>query len=160
MFKMGCISSKTYEPTDKEIIENYLDKLQQKYDENETLYEYTCRMMQGLYFGDRNIGIEDEIIINNLWKIIKNNKSLGDHSIKYFRTDFNKLAKEAEDNMIRVLNENPQLKKWFIEYEPPHHMFNSHPNMIKLTNLVNSDGHSGASFALCCRSVKRKLKSV
>ena len=59
--------------------------------------------------------------------------------------------------MIEVLNNDPKLKDWFMAFDPPNFMFNPHPNLQKLAKLVDSDGHSGASFALCCRSVKRRL---
>ena len=73
------------------------------------------------------------------------------------KTDFNKLAKEAEDNMLRVLDENPELKRWFLGYSPVQYVFDPHPKLNFLARLVDSDGHSGHSFAMTCLSVRRKL---
>ena len=73
------------------------------------------------------------------------------------KTDFTQLAKKAEDNMLRVLDENPHLKKWFMEYDAEQYVFNPHPKLMELSRLVESDGHSGASFGLTCHSVRRIL---
>ena len=85
----------------------------------------------------------------------------GNYDIKYFynRHSIRHMQASAEANMIKVLNENPELKEWFMNYEVPTYMFVDHPNVLKLEKLVDSDGHSGASFSLCCRSVKQKLLS-
>jgi len=36
-------------------------------------------------------------------------------------------------------------------------MFNHSPVIIKIVNLTSIDGHSGASFACCCRAVYKRL---
>lgn len=159
---MGCVNAKPNLPpigyTDKELIEIYLNNLNKNYKQNETLYEYVCRLMQDVYYGDKHIPIEEEIIINKLWKLVENNKSIADHNILYFfEKDQNLIAKKKENNMVKVLDENPHLKKWFMEYDPPHYLYDSHPNMICLEELVHSDEHTGASLALTCRTVKRRL---
>ena len=36
-------------------------------------------------------------------------------------------------------------------------MWTNHPNINKISELVYSDGHSGASFAICLRKSKKIL---
>ena len=64
---------------------------------------------------------------------------------------------KAESNMLRALNDNPELKEWFKGFQPPNYMFCDNPQINMLTKLVESDGHSGTSFAICCRRVRQKL---
>ena len=47
-----------------------------------------------------------------------------------------------------------------MEYNPDHYMFKNHPNLHKLAKLTNEHGHSPASFALCCKSVKRRMVEI
>jgi len=83
----------------------------------------------------------------------------GKYDIKYFYNchSIRRMQASAEANMIKVLNENPELKEWFKGFQPPNYMFCDHPQLGMLTKLVESDGHSGTSFALCCKSVRQKL---
>ena len=107
-----------------------------------------------------NMTIQDKINLEKIGDIIHAEPSRGDKEITYYLSKidvFVKLALQSEAHMIEVLNENPELKNWFISYDPPHYMFNAHPNLHKLSKLVDSDGHSGASVALCCQSVKRRI---
>jgi len=63
-------------------------------------------------------------------------------------------------NMITKLEYDPTLRDWFIGFTPTKedgYMFSKHPNMDKISNLVVSDNHSGASFAYTCREVKQRL---
>ena len=71
--------------------------------------------------------------------------------------DLTELAKNAEINMMNALKSSPGLMEWFKGYNPDSYAFNGHHNLHKLAILVDEDGHSGASFALCCRAVKNKL---
>ena len=60
--------------------------------------------------------------------------------------------------MMQVLRENG-LTHEFMDYCPypeDGYMYTSNPMITRLSNLV-SDGHSGASFALCCRFVRERL---
>lgn len=109
-----------------------------------------------------NMTIQDKINLEKLNNIIKHTPILGEKKISYYleKLDFMKCAKEAEKNMINVLDENPGLKRWFMSFDPPNYMFNGNPNLHKLAKLVDSDGHSGASFALCCQSVRRKFRNI
>ena len=73
------------------------------------------------------------------------------------KDNFNKVAKEAENNMIRILNESQDLKDWFLKYSPMTYIFDPHPKLELLKSLVKADGHSNSSFALTCQSVRRKF---
>ena len=61
-------------------------------------------------------------------------------------------------NMITTLREN-NLTYEFLDYYPSPetgYMFADNSMITRLADLV-SDGHSGSSFALCCRAVREKL---
>jgi hypothetical protein len=108
-----------------------------------------------------NMTIQDKINLEKIGDIIHFEPSKGSMTVGYFISKVNDLMKSAiksEMNMIKVLKENPELMDWFMAFDPPHYMFNPHPNLQKLSKLVDSDGHSGASFGLCCQSVKRRLQ--
>jgi|TARA_Y100000389_G_scaffold92717_1_gene89482 hypothetical protein len=69
------------------------------------------------------------------------------------------------NNMLDAINSDPQMKSFFLNYNPPDnkgYIFNSDPEYIKynekLLKMVDSDGHSGASYAMCLRSAIEKLK--
>ena len=74
------------------------------------------------------------------------------------------------DNMVKCIKENPDIEE-FIRKAPPKtgYVFMRDPRIIRLQVLTDSDGHSGASFAVCVRvarqqilssSVKRRRRSV
>ena len=61
-------------------------------------------------------------------------------------------------NMITTLREN-NLTNEFMDYCPSPetgYMFADNAMITRLADLV-SDGHSGSSFAMCCRAVRDKL---
>ena len=61
-------------------------------------------------------------------------------------------------NMISTLREH-NLTNEFMEYDPiktQGYMFSDDDLIMRLANLV-SDGHSGSSFAFCCRATKEIL---
>ena len=69
------------------------------------------------------------------------------------------------NNMVDAINSHPQMKSFFLNYNPPDnkgYIFNSDPEYKKydekLVKMVDSDGHSGASYAMCLRSAIEKLK--
>jgi hypothetical protein len=108
-----------------------------------------------------NMTIQDKINLEKIGDIIQYEPSKGSKTVGYFIvkvTDIMKSAINAEMNMTKVLKANPELMDWFMTFDPPHYMYNPHPNLQKLSKLVDSDGHSGASFGLCCQSVKRRLQ--
>jgi hypothetical protein len=127
--------------------------------QNISLLDYYRMGMQDAQYSP-NMTIQDKINLNKIGDIIRAEPSRGDKEVGYYLTTDDKLfdlALKAESNMIKVLNDNPKLKSWFIAFDPPNYMFNPHPNLQKLSTLVDEDGHSGASFAMCCQSVRRKL---
>ena len=70
------------------------------------------------------------------------------------------MMEQSVNNMIRVIRSDIDLYTWFINYNPQDStgfMFDSHPNVIRISQLVDSDGHSGASFAICMRMAKKRL---
>ena len=63
------------------------------------------------------------------------------------------------DNMTLVVKEN-DLGDWLKNFEPDKDkgfMFSCHPNIDIISCGVANDGHSGASFAICIRAVKKDL---
>lgn len=63
-------------------------------------------------------------------------------------------------NMVSKIKEKPELREWFVNFTPnvdEGYMFSMHPNITILNQLVESDNHSGASFAYTCREAKRRL---
>ena len=68
--------------------------------------------------------------------------------------------KSSVSNMVSKIKNDTELYYWFINFEPDAndgYMWTSHPNIDKISKLVDSDGHSGASFAICCRETKKFL---
>jgi len=68
--------------------------------------------------------------------------------------------KSAVSNMVSKIKNDTELYYWFINFEPDAndgYMWTSHPNIDKISELVDSDGHSGASFAVCLRETKKFL---
>ena len=65
-------------------------------------------------------------------------------------------------HMKQVIKSDSELKSWFLSWEPDKqtgYMYARDPNLERLSALVDSDGHSGASFAVCCRIAKQELES-
>lgn len=69
-------------------------------------------------------------------------------------------TRHALQNMYKKINDN---EKWdFFENDPPKntgYMFWHHPYLLVLNNELGEDGHSGASFAICLRHM-RKIKQL
>ena len=68
--------------------------------------------------------------------------------------------KSSVNNMVLKIKNDADLYNWFINFEPDSnegYMWTSHPNIKKISELVSSDGHSGASFAICLRETKKIL---
>ncbi len=60
-------------------------------------------------------------------------------------------------NAYIVVTEN-NLWDWFREYSPDPsngYMFDTHPNTRFMSNALDSDGHSGASFGLVMRTLQQ-----
>ena len=62
------------------------------------------------------------------------------------------------NNMVNVIDSESEMKSFFINYEPPTnkgYVFSTDPEFNKysklLLDMVDSDGHSGASYAFCLR---------
>ena len=162
----NCVSNKrNYAPTTsrdyEELIGDILRSLNAHHCMHLSLNQYICLGVQDSQYSP-NMTIQDKINLVKLKNITSTIPIMGHNSVKYYlnKCDFRNLANNAEKNMIRVLDENQDIKQWFISYDPPHYMFNSHPMLHKLSKLVDSDGHSGASFAMCCQSIRRKLTKM
>lgn len=123
------------------------------------LGEYITMAKQDVQYSP-NMTVRDQINIYAIEKFINENPDMGDATVESYLLKLNNVmadAIEAEKNMLNVLLSNPKLRSWFVSYNPNRYMFDPHPNLLKLLKLVDSDGHSGASFALCCHSVRRKI---
>ena len=70
--------------------------------------------------------------------------------------------KKAVSNMIEVLDKNPSLKEWFMMFDPSKdegYMWSRANGLGLLADMVEpyGDGHSGASFSVCCRLAREQL---
>ena len=68
--------------------------------------------------------------------------------------------KNNVNNMVSKIKNDSELYNWFMNFEPENnkgYMWTNHPNINKISELVYSDGHSGASFAICLRKSKKIL---
>lgn len=75
-------------------------------------------------------------------------------------SDVSDMMKQSVQNMKNVIEQDPELKEWFLSWEPDKrtgYLYAREPNLEKLSALVDADGHSGASFAVCCRMTKKEL---
>jgi|DEB0MinimDraft_10_1074344.scaffolds.fasta_scaffold202212_1 hypothetical protein len=65
-------------------------------------------------------------------------------------------------NMMEKLKDDPELWEWFCQFTPNKkegYILSTHPNIYKLSKLVESDHHSGSSFAYTCKEVKARISS-
>lgn len=78
----------------------------------------------------------------------------------YTSLRINKGDAECLADMDQALDK-ANLRKWFIEYEPPAndgYMFDNHPNFKEIhKHMTTLDRHSGASYAITCRHLKKIL---
>ena len=77
--------------------------------------------------------------------------SVGDFS---FISD--NMFKQSIQNAYNYVNSN-QLWDFFKTFEPDHdkgYMFSNHPTLVQISKALDSDGHSGASFALTMRNMQ------
>jgi len=160
---MGCINTRPLvHPLDltdaRTQAFHILKELNAEHLKDYTLEEYTSFGLQDAQYSP-NMNIDDHLNLDRLWRICEQCSDIRDTKIGEIlnRETFSELAERAETNMMNVLKTNPDLMKWFKEYNPPSYAFDPHPNLHTLAKLVDSDGHSGASFALCCRAVKNKI---
>lgn len=74
--------------------------------------------------------------------------------------DESPMMDESVEHMKTVLKSDSELYQWFMNWDPDEskgYMWSRNQHLDKLSDLVNEDGHSGASFAVCCRLTKRSL---
>ncbi len=70
---------------------------------------------------------------------------------------------ESIKNMVdKIMNYNDKsLMQWVINYNPDNgYMFNQDPHLNIISDLVDEDGHSGASFAFCLHSARKQIISL
>ena len=75
--------------------------------------------------------------------------------------DYDSMMEKAINNMMKVIEKDKELYDWFINYEPDNkngYIYSSNDNLDKISKLVDSDGHSGASFSICLRMCKERFK--
>ena len=62
----------------------------------------------------------------------------------------------------KIMNYNDKsLLQWVIDYEPTNgYMFNDNPQLKIISDLVDEDGHSGGSFAICMRKAREQLTNM
>ena len=73
------------------------------------------------------------------------------------------MYEKCTNNMVeKIMNHNDKsLMRWVIDYEPTNgYMFNNNSQLRIISNLVDEDGHSGASFAICLRRAREKLSNM
>jgi hypothetical protein len=130
-------------------------------DRSKSVVHYALGGLQDAQYSP-NMSAEDRANLRRLWEICEKWPQIRGLSVDELLMDgeelFSKaMQREAEDNMIAALKSDPKLLAWFKEYTPSQYAYNPDPNLTKLGDLVESDGHSGASFALCCRAVKNRI---
>ena len=68
---------------------------------------------------------------------------------------------DATKNMVdKIMNYNDKsLMQWVINYNPDNdgYMFNDNPLLKIISDLVEEDGHSGASFACCLHNARKQI---
>ena len=67
---------------------------------------------------------------------------------------------DATKNMVdKIMNYNDKsLMQWVIDYVPIEgYMFNNSPQLRIISDLVEEDGHSGASFACCLHNARKQI---
>ena len=77
--------------------------------------------------------------------------------------DYERMMEAAVNSMMNVIRSDIDLYTWFVNYTPSDstgYMFDRHPNVARISTLVNSDGHSGASFGTCMRICKQRLRQA
>lgn len=155
-------ATRNYDTLHPQLVEEYIAFLLRTLDayhcKSLTLKDYLAMSMQDMQYSP-NMTVSDKVNLeklNNFSRMYScGDRKVGDYL--YAASDMILMAKKCENNMIKVLNQDEELKAWFMEYNPDTYMFKSHPNLQKLAELTSDDGHSGASFALCCKSVKRQM---
>ena len=73
------------------------------------------------------------------------------------------MLENSTKNMVdKIINHNDKsLMQWVIDYEPTNgYMFNNNTQLRIISDLVEEDGHSGASFAICLRNAREKIISL
>ena len=160
---MGCMmsTSRVSHETPEDvnvIIKRMLIESNAYHCKNMRLMSYVSMGMQDAQYSP-NMTTKGRMHLDELLSICRKNPELGNKTVRsYLEYDtWESMALAAENNMIYQLTNNPKLFEWFKNYTPENYMFDDHPNMAKLSKLVYLDGHSGASFALCCRSVHRRI---
>ena len=66
------------------------------------------------------------------------------------------------ENMVQKIKENEELLKWFMDFKPNEnegYLFTDNINLSKIEKLVDNDGHSASSFALCLRLAKKEINN-
>ena len=66
--------------------------------------------------------------------------------VEVYGTDFRPCVKDMADTVTRL-----ELWDWFRTDPPNGYMFCSHPNVDKISNGLENNVHSGATFAYCMR---------
>lgn len=123
-----------------------------------TVSEYAITCLYDAHIGT-NISIEDNIRLDRLWYICEHYPFIGHiHVHDIIHGKCSGPTDTMVNNMLDILSTDDELMDWFMAYSPPHYAFNTHPNIEKLAKMVQSDNHTEASFALCCRAIKNKLK--
>ena len=68
---------------------------------------------------------------------------------------------KATNNMVeKIVNyHDKSLMQWVINYNPDNdgYMFNDNPLLKIISDLVEEDGHSGASFACCLHNARKQI---
>ena len=67
---------------------------------------------------------------------------------------------KATNNMVeKIVNyHDKSLMQWVIDYVPiKGYMFNNNPQLKIISELVDEDGHSGASFACCLHNARKQI---
>ena len=67
---------------------------------------------------------------------------------------------QCVENMVQKIKENEEILKWFMDFKPNEnegYLFSDNINLSKIEKMVDDDGHSASSFALCLRLAKKEI---
>ena len=73
-----------------------------------------------------------------------------------------KRMERSVDNILREMSK-PENIGFYLTTDPPPNtgfMWWDHPRIRDLRVAVSDDGHSGASFGICCREAVRRLRAT
>ena len=74
---------------------------------------------------------------------------------------YNKYMEHCVNHMMEVITSNESFKDYVVNFNGNQgFMWDTDPRNAAISNAVDCDGHSGASFAICLRECQRRLRQT